>query len=86
MRLLVDESLVGGLEPRLGRPSSAHADRSPAFRRSPFPACSTISTGSPFRYRWSTRAIMLDKTDATKAPRRASGGNGSPSANRSPRS
>ena len=62
---LVDEPLAGGLEPRLGNahlrtltimgfPSSTHPGILDELNRLSFP------------YRWSTRAITLDKTDATK--------------------
>src|SRR6202163_4016269 len=63
--ILVDEPLVGGLEPRLGKahlrtltvmgfPSATHPGILDELNRLAFP------------YRWSTRAIALDKTDATK--------------------
>jgi hypothetical protein len=63
--ILVDEPLVGGLEPRLGKaqlrtltvmgfPSTTHPGILDELNRLAFP------------YRWSTRAIALDKTDATK--------------------
>jgi type IV secretion system protein TrbE len=63
--ILVDEPLAGGLEPRLGTahlrtltlmgfPSSTHPGLLDELNRLAFP------------YRWSTRAIALDKTDATK--------------------
>ncbi|PPD10031.1 MAG: conjugal transfer protein TrbE [Methylocystis sp.] len=63
--ILVDEPLAGGLEPRLGNghlrtltimgfPSSTHPGILDELSRLSFP------------YRWSTRAITLDKTDATK--------------------
>jgi type IV secretion system protein TrbE len=63
--ILADESLVGGLEPRLGKahlrtltvmgfPSATHPGLLDELNRLAFP------------YRWSTRAIALDKTDATK--------------------
>lgn len=63
--LLVDEPLAGGLEPRLGDhhlrvltvvgfPTATHPGILDELNRLAFP------------YRWSTRAIMLDKTDATK--------------------
>jgi type IV secretion system protein TrbE len=63
--ILVDEALVGGLEPRLGDshlrtltvmgfPSVTHPGILDELNRLAFP------------YRWSTRAIALDKTDATK--------------------
>jgi type IV secretion/conjugal transfer VirB4 family ATPase len=63
--ILVDEPLVGGLEPRLGKahlrtltvmgfPTATHPGILDELNRLAFP------------YRWSTRAIALDKTDATK--------------------
>src|SRR5260370_22474119 len=63
--ILVDEPLIGGLEPRLGKahlrtltvmgfPSSTHPGILDELNRLAFP------------YRWMTRAICLDKTDATK--------------------
>ncbi|MBL1255952.1 conjugal transfer protein TrbE [Methylocystis sp. Sn-Cys] len=63
--ILVDEALTGGLEPRLGRahlriltvmgfPSATHPGILDELNRLAFP------------YRWSTRAITLDKIDATK--------------------
>jgi type IV secretion system protein TrbE len=63
--ILVDEALAGGLEPRLGTahlrtltvmgfPSSTHPGLLDELNRLAFP------------YRWSTRAIALDKTDAAK--------------------
>ncbi|HWB50368.1 MAG TPA: conjugal transfer protein TrbE [Stellaceae bacterium] len=63
--ILVDEPLTGGLEPRLGRshlriltvmgfPSATHPGILDELNRLAFP------------YRWATRAICLDKTDATR--------------------
>jgi type IV secretion system protein TrbE len=63
--ILGDEGLVGGLEPQLGQahlrtltvmgfPSATHPGILDELNRLAFP------------YRWSTRAIALDKTDATK--------------------
>ncbi|MET4214556.1 conjugal transfer protein TrbE [Bradyrhizobium sp. LA2.1] len=63
--LLADEPLAGGLEPRLGRhhlrtltvvgfPSATHPGILDELNRLAFP------------YRWSTRAILLDKTEAVK--------------------
>jgi type IV secretion system protein VirB4 len=63
--ILVDEPLIGGLEPRLGKvhlrtltvmgfPSATH------------PGILDELNGLAFPYRWSTRAIALDKTDAAK--------------------
>jgi type IV secretion/conjugal transfer VirB4 family ATPase len=63
--ILVDEPLIGGLEPRLGNaylrtltvmgfPSVTHPGILDDLNRLAFP------------YRWMTRAIALDKTDATR--------------------
>jgi type IV secretion system protein VirB4 len=63
--ILADEPLIGGLEPRLGKaylrtltvmgfPSVTHPGLLDELNRLAFP------------YRWSTRAIALDKTDAAK--------------------
>jgi type IV secretion system protein VirB4 len=63
--ILVDEALTGGLEPRLGRahlrtltvmgfPSATHPGILDELNRLAFP------------YRWSTRAIALNKTDAAR--------------------
>lgn len=63
--LLADEPLTGGLEPRLGRahlrmltvvgfPTATHPGILDELNRLAFP------------YRWSTRAILLDKTEAVK--------------------
>ncbi|MCA1414658.1 MULTISPECIES: conjugal transfer protein TrbE [Bradyrhizobium] len=63
--LLTDEPLAGGLEPRLGRhhlrtltvvgfPTATHPGILDELNRLAFP------------YRWSTRAILLDKTEAVK--------------------
>ncbi|WP_266035654.1 conjugal transfer protein TrbE [Brucella intermedia] len=63
--LLADQPLTGGLEPRLGQ---AH------LRILTIVGFPTVTTPGlldelnrlAFPYRWSTRAVMLDKTDATK--------------------
>lgn len=63
--LLVDEPLTGGLEPRLGR----HHLRTLTITGFPtvtFPGLLDELNRLAFPYRWSTRAVMLDKTDATK--------------------
>ena len=63
--LLVDEPLTGGLEPRLGR----HYLRTLTITGFPivtFPGLLDELNRLAFPYRWSTRAVMLDKTDATK--------------------
>ena len=63
--LLADEPLAGGLEPRLGE----HHLRTLTiigFPTATFPGLLDELNRLAFPYRWSTRAIMLDKTDATK--------------------
>ncbi|WP_336966583.1 conjugal transfer protein TrbE [Sphingobium aquiterrae] len=63
--LLADEPLTGGLEPRLGD----HHLRTLTIIGFPsvtFPGLLDDLNRLAFPYRWSTRAIMLDKTDATK--------------------
>jgi type IV secretory pathway VirB4 component len=63
--LLADEPLTGGLEPRLGR---AHLRTLTVvgFPSATFPGLLDELNRLAFAYRWSTRAVMLDKTDATK--------------------
>ena len=63
--LLADQPLTGGLEPRLG---SAHLR---ILTVTGFPSATTPGilddlNRLPFPYRWSTRAILMDKTDATR--------------------
>jgi len=63
--LLADQPLTGGLEPRLG---SQHLR---VLTITGFPTVTTPGlldelNRLAFPYRWSTRAILLDKTDATK--------------------
>lgn len=63
--LLADQRLTGGLEPRLG---SAHLR---VLTIIGFPTATTPGildelNRLAFPYRWATRAVMLDKTDATK--------------------
>ena len=63
--LLADEALTGGLEPKLGE----HHLRTltvTGFPSATFPGLLDELNRLAFEYRWSTRAIMLDKTDATK--------------------
>ena len=63
--LLADEALVVGLEPRLGD----HHLRTLTITGFPsvtFPGLLDELNRQAFAYRWSSRAIMLDKTDATK--------------------
>ena len=63
--LLADEPLVGGLEPRLG---SQHLRTLTVtgFPSMTFPGLLDDLNRLAFPYRWVTRAITLDKTDATK--------------------
>ncbi|MFW2449236.1 MAG: conjugal transfer protein TrbE [Qipengyuania pacifica] len=63
--LLADESLTGGLEPRLG---AAHLRTLTVvgFPSATFPGLLDDLNAQGFAYRWSTRAIMLDKSDATR--------------------
>ena len=63
--LLTDEPLTGGLEPKLG---NAHLRTLTitGFPTATFPGLLDELNRQAFAYRWSTRAIMLDKTDATK--------------------
>ena len=63
--LLADEPLVGGLEPRLGS-SSLRVLTVVGFPASTFPGLLDELNRLAFPYRWSTRAICLDKTDAAK--------------------
>ena len=63
--LLADEPLTGGLEPRLGR----HHLRTLSvigFPTATFPGILDELNRLAFPYRWVTRAVMLDKTDATR--------------------
>ena len=63
--LLTDQPLVGGLAPRLGE----HHLRTltiTGFPTATWPGLLDELNRLAFAYRWSTRAIMLDKTDATK--------------------
>ena len=63
--LLADQSLAGGLEPRLG---DLHLRTLTVigFPTVTFPGILDDLNRLAFMYRWSTRAIMLDKTDATR--------------------
>jgi type IV secretion system protein VirB4 len=63
--LLPDEDLAGGLEPRLG---SAHLRTLTimGFPTQTWPGLLDDLNRLAFPYRWATRAICLDKTDATK--------------------
>jgi len=63
--LLTDQPLVGGLEPRLG---SAHLRTLTiiGFPMMTHPGILDELNRLAFSYRWSTRAILLDKTQAVK--------------------
>jgi len=63
--ILADEDFVGGLEPRLG---DAHLRTLTVmgFPTQTFPGLLDDLNRLAFPYRWSTRAIALDKTDATR--------------------
>lgn len=63
--LLATQPLAGGLEPRLG---DVHLRTLTVtgFPSVTFPGILDDLNGLAFSYRWSTRAIMLDKTDATR--------------------
>ncbi len=63
--LLTDQPLTGGLEPRLG---IAHLRilTIVGFPTATTPGILDDLNRLAFPYRWSTRAILLDKTDATK--------------------
>ncbi len=63
--LLADEPLTGGLEPRLG----THYLRTltiVGFPTATYPGILDELNRLAFPYRWSTRAILLDKTEAVK--------------------
>ncbi|QGM99874.1 conjugal transfer protein TrbE [Methylocystis parvus] len=63
--ILVDAPLTGGLEPRLGR---AHLRTLTimGFPSATWPGILDDLNRLAFSYRWSTRAIALDKTDAAR--------------------
>lgn len=63
--LLADSGLVGGLAPRLG---DAHLKTLTIvdFPTATWPGLLDELNGQAFEYRWATRAICLDKTDAAK--------------------
>src|ERR1700731_2769538 len=63
--ILVDEDLTAGLEPRLGR---AHLRTLTimGFPSQTWPGLLDDLNRLAFSYRWATRAVCLDKTDATK--------------------
>jgi len=63
--LLVDEPLAGGLEPRLGE-HHLRVLTITGFPASTWPGLLDDLNRLAFSYRWSTRAIMMDKADATR--------------------
>lgn len=63
--LLADEPLTGGLEPRLGD-DNLRTLTVIGFPSATFPGLLDELNSLDFAYRWSTRAIMLDKSDATR--------------------
>ena len=63
--LLTDEPLTGGLEPKLGE-AHLRTLTITGFPTATFPGLLDGLNAQAFPYRWSTRAIMLDKTDATR--------------------
>ncbi|CEJ83479.1 CagE, TrbE, VirB component of type IV transporter system, conserved region [Hyphomicrobium sp. GJ21] len=63
--LLADQSLTGGLEPRLGD-QHVRILTVTGFPTATTPGLLDDLNRLAFPYRWSTRAILLDKTDATK--------------------
>ena len=63
--LLADQPLTGGLEPRLGL-SHLRILTITGFPTATTPGLLDEMNRLAFPYRWSTRAILMDKTDATK--------------------
>ena len=63
--LLVDQPLAGGLEPQLGG-FHLRTLTIVGFPTATFPGLLDDLNRLAMLYRWSTRAIMLDKTDATR--------------------
>jgi type IV secretion system protein TrbE len=63
--ILADEELTGGLEPRLGR-AQLRSLTVMGFPSQTWPGLLDDLNRLAFPYRWSTRAICLDKTDASK--------------------
>jgi len=63
--LLADQPLTGGLEPMLGS-ANVRVLTIIGFPGTTTPGILDDLNRLAFSYRWSTRAIMLDKTDATK--------------------
>jgi len=82
--LLADEPLTGGLEPKLGDHHLCTLTIT-GFPSATFPGLLDELNRFAFEYRWSTRAIMLDKSDATKLLTKIRR-RGSPSGSRSLRS
>ena len=63
--LLADQPLTGGLEPRLGN-QHLRVLTITGFPTATTPGLLDELNRLAFPYRWSTRAILMDKTDATK--------------------
>jgi type IV secretion system protein TrbE len=63
--ILADQDLAGGLEPRLGS-SHLRTLTIMGFPTQTWPGLLDDLNRLAFPYRWATRAICLDKTDATK--------------------
>jgi type IV secretion system protein VirB4 len=63
--LLADQPLIGGLEPRLGN-QHIRVLTITGFPTATTPGLLDELNRLAFPYRWSTRAILVDKTDATK--------------------
>jgi len=63
--LLADQPLAGGLEPKLGD-TQLRVLTIVGFPAATTPGILDELNRLAFAYRWSTRAIMLDKTDATR--------------------
>jgi type IV secretion system protein TrbE len=63
--ILADEDLAGGLEPRLGS-AHLHTLTIMGFSSQTWPGLLDDLNRLAFPYRWVTRAICLDKTDAAK--------------------
>jgi type IV secretion system protein TrbE len=63
--LIADQALIGGLEPMLGN-SHLRVLTVVGFPTITTPGILDELNRLAFAYRWSTRAIMLDKTDATR--------------------
>ena len=63
--LLADQPLAGGLEPRLG-PAHLRVLTVTGFPTATTPGILDDLNRLAFPYRWSTRAILMDKVDATR--------------------